>query len=128
MQRIYIFIICSIAGIIGTSVSMVFQLHWSCMIGTIIFVVAIALSLDTYFKDRRENEAKLYAELTKRKKTIKVFEDEFGVDFRRAERLYTQGFHSLIDFKNKSVQDLMEIDDINPTLAKRIVETVRVLD
>ena len=122
MQRIYIFIISCFAGIIGTAASMVFQLHWSCMIGTIIFVVAIALSLDTYFKERRETEEKLMVELENRQKVLSQFMDVFGLDHARAELLYTAGFHNIEDFKNKSIQDLMRIDDINPTLAKRIVQ------
>lgn len=120
MQRIYVFIISCFAGIIGTSVAMIFGLHWSCMIGTIIFVVAIALSLDTYFKGKREEEEKLYAEIVKKDQALSAFMKEFGVDQNRAEQLYLAGFHELEDFKGKSVEELMQVEDINPTLAKRI--------
>jgi excinuclease UvrABC nuclease subunit len=97
------------------------------MIGTIIFVVAIALSLDTYFKERREEEERYIAELETRKQVLSQFVSEFGVDQSRAEHLYSAGFHKLEDFKDKSVQDLMQIDDINPTMAKRIVQRVKML-
>ena len=125
MQRIYIFIICCIAGIIGTSISMVFHLHWSCMIGTIIFVVAIALSLDTYFKEKRDRDERVYTELSNRKRTLNQFITEFHIDQARAEQLYQAGFRSMDDFKTKSVEDLMLIDNINPTLAKRIVQKMQ---
>ena len=125
MERIYVFIISCFAGIIGTSVAMIFGLHWSCMIGTIIFVVAIALSLDTYFKGKREEEEKLYAEIVKKDQTLSTFMQEFGVDQNRAEQLYLAGFHELEDFQGKSVQELMEIEDINPTLAKRIASKMK---
>ena len=120
MERIYIFITCCIAGIIGTAASMVLGLHWSCMIGTIIFVVAIALSLDNYFKEKREEEDREYSRLISRRRAIDEFVIEIGMDRRRAENLYNSGYRSIADFQDMSLEELMEMDDINPTLAKRI--------
>jgi ERCC4-type nuclease len=90
------------------------------MIGTIIFVVAIALSLDTYFKEKREEEDKEYAQLISRKRAIDEFVIEIGMDRRRAEQLYNSGYRSITDFQGMSLEELMEMDNINPTLAKRI--------
>lgn len=125
MNRIYIFIILCIAGIIGTSVSMVFSLHWSCMIGTIIFVVAVALTLDVYFKERREKDEKMYNEILSRERAIVQFKREFNLDQPRAERLYKSGFKAIEDFQDKTVEELMQIEDINPTMAKRIVQRMQ---
>ena len=124
MERIYIFITCCIAGIIGTAVSMIFGLHWSCMVGTIIFVVAIALSLDVYFRERREKDELMYEELTGKEKALSEFIRVFGVDRPRAEQLYNAGFKKLDDFRNISIKELMQIGDINPTQAKRIVQKI----
>lgn len=128
MNRISIFIILCIAGVIGTSISMVFSLHWSCMIGTIIFVVAVALTLDVYFRERREKDEKLYDELLERERAIVQFKSEFDLDQTRAEQLYLAGFSGLKDFQDKSVEELMQIDEINPTLAKRIVHRMQSLE
>ena len=127
MERIYIFITCCIAGILGTVISMVFGLHWSCMIGTIIFVVAIALSLDVYFKERREKEDRIFEQFTRKEKTLTEFEKELEIDRFRAEQLYKLGFCDTADFKNKSVEELMQIEVINPTLAKKIVRNAQKL-
>ena len=108
------------AGVIGTTVSMVFGLHWSCMIGTIIFVVAIALSLDTYFKERRDADEKFMVEITEKRNTIFEFMSELEIDETRAQKLYRAGFRSVADFKKMSMDELIKIEDINPTIAKRI--------
>ena len=125
MKRIYIFITCCFAGIIGTVVSMVFGLHWSCMIGTIIFVVAIALSLDVYYKERRGKDELYYTQFTSTERILTEFMRKFGIDRLRAEKLYHAGFQDVNDFKDKTVEDLMQIDDINPTLAKKIVQKMQ---
>ncbi len=122
MKRIYIFITCCIAGVIGTGISMAFGLHWSCMIGTIIFVVAIALSLDSYYRERREADEKFIADIKQKDKTLVEFMSELDIDETRAQKLYQAGFKSIADFKSMSLGELMQIEDINPTLAKRIMQ------
>lgn len=122
MKRIHFFIIVAFAGVIGTVITMITGLNWSCLVATIIIIPGIALSLELYFKERREKEEKLYTQLIEKENTISIFKSNFGIDHRRAEMLYSSGYKKLEDFKNKSVEDLMQIDDINPTLAKRIVQ------
>jgi NAD-dependent DNA ligase len=90
------------------------------MLGTIIGILAITLSLEYYFKERKEKEEKLYAELVAKDNAVNNFISEFGIDRRRAEILYKEGFKKLEDFKEMSIEELMQIDDINPTVAKRI--------
>ena len=121
MKRIHFFIIVAFAGILGTIITLVTALNWACMIAVMIFIPGIALSLEIYFKERREKNERLYAELKAKENAVIQFTSSFGIDHRRAEKLYFAGFSELGDFKNKTVEDLMQIDDINPTLAKRII-------
>jgi len=104
---------------------MVFGLHWSCMIGTIIFVVAVALSLDVYYRERRGRDELYYTQYTSTERILSEFMRKFGIDRLRAEKLYHAGFQDVNDFKDKTVEDLMQIDDINPTLAKKIVQKMQ---
>ncbi len=120
MDRIYLFLTTCISFIIGASVTIFLGLHPACMLGTIISILALALSLEFYFKERREKEERLYAELMAKDNALNDFITEFGIDRKRAEILYRAGFKKVGDFKDKSIQDLMQIDDINPTVAKRI--------
>jgi hypothetical protein len=121
MKRITLFIIICFAGILGTAITMFGGQNWACMIATIIFIPGIALSLELYLKERREKEEKLYAELMAKDNALNDFIKYFSIDRSRAEIFYQSGFHSLDDFKGKNVEELMIIDEINPTLAKRIV-------
>jgi ERCC4-type nuclease len=124
MERIYIFIIACLAGIIATALTMLLGLHWSCMIGTIIFVVAIALTLDSYFKERREKDEMLLEEYTKQDKALSQFTQVLGMERTRARKIYNAGYKSIDDLKNVTVEELIQIDDINPTLAKRIMQRI----
>ena len=125
MKRIYLFLTTCIACIFGALVTILFGLHPACMLGTIIFILANVLSLEFYFKERLENEEKLYAELIEKDRTLNDFSKHFSIDHLRAERLYNNGFKDIADFKDKSVEELMEIDDVNPTLAKRIYQKMQ---
>ena len=127
MERIYIFITACLAGIIATALTMLFGLHWSCMIGTIIFVVGVALTLDSYFKERREKDELLIEEYTKQDKALSEFTQILGMERTRAMKIYGAGYKSIDDLKNVTVEELIQIDDINPTIAKRILKRVREL-
>ena len=125
MKGIYVFIIFCFAGVLGTAVTMVFGLNWSCMVATMIIIPGIALSLDLYFREKRERDEKLYVELLRKENALNEFSSNFGLDKIRAERFYNSGYHDLSDFKDKSAEELMQIDEINPTLANRIVRRMR---
>ena len=127
MERIYIFIVACLAGIIATALTMLFGLHWSCMIGTIIFVVAIALTLDSYFKERRQKNELLIEEYTKQDKALTEFTQLLGMERIRARKLYDAGYKSIDDLKEVTLNELIQIDDINPTIAKRIIKRVQEL-
>jgi hypothetical protein len=120
MERIYVFITICIASLIGAGATIMFGLHPACMMGTIIFIVAVILSLDVYFRERQEKEIELYAEIMAKDKAIKDYMKHFNINQPRAEQLYDYGFKNLSDFSDKSVEELIEFEDINPTLAKRI--------
>ena len=117
MERIYLFLTACIACIIGASITVFLGLHPACMLGTIIFILAITLSLEYYFKERREKEEKLYAELTEKENALNDFMKMFLIDKPRAEKLYIAGYRNINDFRGKSAKELMAIDDINPTMA-----------
>lgn len=127
MERIYIFITACFAGVIATALTMLFGLHWSCMIGTIIFVVGIALTLDSYFKERRQKDELLMEEYTKHDSALLEFTQILGMERTRAKKIYSAGYRSIDDLKNVTVEELIKIDDINPTIAKRIIKRVQEL-
>ena len=124
MNRIYFFFIICLAGIVGTIFTFLLG-HWACFLGTIIFIPAIALSLDTYFRSRREDREKLYARVMEKESSISDYIRHFGLDRNRAEMLYNAGFKNLDDLKDRSVEELMQIDEINPTMAERIVRKIK---
>jgi hypothetical protein len=119
------FIIVCIAGIIGAFVTLIFSQNWACMVAAIIGIPGLALTIETWLRDRREINAKLNAELLERKTSIDEFIVKFNLDYKRAEILYVAGFKKIEDFKGKTAEELMEIDEINPTLANRIVGVMR---
>ena len=127
MKRIYIFITACLAGIIATALTLFFGLHWSCMIGTIIFVVGVALTLESYFKERREKDEMLLEEYTKQDSALSEFTQLLGMERIRARKIYNAGYKSIDDLKNVTVEELIQIDDINPTIAKRIIKRVHEL-
>jgi hypothetical protein len=119
MERLTFFIIVCIAGVIGAFVTLAFA-HWACMVAVIIIIPAIALSLDTWRRELRETSELLEKKAKAKQMAITSFRNHFDMDNKRAELVYNAGYRKIDDFKGKSVQELMEIDDINPTLAKRI--------
>jgi hypothetical protein len=119
----FFFIVC-IAGIIGALVTLIFSQNWACMVAAIIGIPGLALTIETWLRDRREINERLNAELLQRKNAIDKFIDKFNLDYKRAEILYLAGFKEISDFRGKTAEDLMEIDEINPTLAKRIMNVV----
>ena len=123
MERLTFFIIVCIAGVIGAFVTLAFA-HWACMVAVIIIIPAIALSLDTWRRESRETRELLEKEIKAKQMAIASFRTYFDMDNKRAEIVYNAGYRSLDDFKGKSVQQLMQIDDINPTLAKRIYNRI----
>ena len=127
MKRIHLFLTTCIACIVGATVTIFLGLHPACMLGTIIFILAIVTSLEFYFKERHEKEEKLYAELVEKDRALNDFSKHFNINQLRAERLYNNGFKDISDFKDKSVEELMEIDDVNPTLAKRIHQKMQAI-
>ena len=120
MKRIYLFLTTLIACILGAIVTLFFGLHPACMLGTIIIIIALVRMFDYYFRERQEEEEKLYAEIMEKDRAMNDFSKHFGIDQRRAERLYNNGFKDISDFKDKTIEELMEMDELNPTLAKRI--------
>lgn len=124
MERIYLFITFCVACLIGASITLAFGLHPACMGGTIIFILAIILSLEYYFKERREQEEQQYVELLTKDKVLDDFMKKFNIDRSRALGLYDVGFHDLSDFEGKTADELMQIENINPTLANRIVRNM----
>jgi hypothetical protein len=125
MERMTFFFIVCVAGIIGALVTLIFSQNWACMVAAIIGIPGLALTIETWLRDRREINAKLNAELHERNKAIDEFINKFNLDYKRAEKLYLAGFKGIEDFKGKTTEDLMEIDEINPTLANRIINVAK---
>jgi len=127
MKPIHLFILVCIAGMVGAILVMTTGVHWSCWIAIVLFIPGVALTLEVYIKEKREEKELLYGQLMKRENTINDFIQQFNMDRDRAERLYNNGYQNMDDFKDKTVKELMQIDEINPTLAKRIVHKMEEL-
>ena len=121
MKRINFYILVCFAGILGAAVTLALSQNWACILAIIIFIPGIALSLESYYREKREKEEKIYAEIIKKEKTLNDFRSTFNIDWLRAEQLYLAGYRELADFRGRSAQELMKINEINPTLANRIV-------
>jgi len=51
---------------------------------------------------------------------IKIFEDIESIDDKTAILLYNNGFTTIDDLKNSSLNDLIKIKEINKKIAKKI--------
>ncbi len=120
MERITFFILVCVAGILGAILTLLFSQNLACMLATIIGIPGLALLFETWLRERREVNERIEAELNARQNAISEFMRVFGIDHNRAEILYLAGFKSIDELKNRSIEELMAIEDINPTLAKRI--------
>ena len=127
MERIHFFILICIAGVIGSVITLVFSQNWACMVATIILIPGLALTVERWFRDRQELREKLYSEMMMKENALKEFIQMFDIERNRAEILYNSGFRKIDDLRGKTVQDLMQIDNINPTLAKQIVQKMETI-
>ena len=125
MKRITFFIIVCIAGVIGAFITLIFSQNFACMVAAVAGIPGLALLIETWLRDRREINKQIETELLAREKALDQFSTFFNLDRKRAEILFLAGFKDINDFKNKSVEDLMKIEDINPTLANRIYNKMR---
>jgi uncharacterized RDD family membrane protein YckC len=58
-----------------------------------------------------------------REEIVLQFMFDFDIDERRAQGLYDMGYRNKAEFKDAIPQDLMMIEGINPTIAKRIIRS-----
>lgn len=59
-----------------------------------------------------------------KEKTIEYFSSEFGIPWQKAKNLYYAGYTRTGDFSEAIPSDLMMVDGINPTLARKIISKV----
>jgi cytoskeletal protein RodZ len=56
--------------------------------------------------------------------TMNRFMELFEITEERAQALYKAGYKKLDDFKDAIVEDLVMVDQINPTIARRIIDKI----
>ena len=59
------------------------------------------------------------------KETIKIYMDLFDIDQVRAENIYNVGYKQLKDMNDAILEELLCVDRINPTIAKRIINKLK---
>jgi hypothetical protein len=146
-------ILFAIFGCIAVGLSMLLPglFIWACAIAFIVFMVGVALSVEIFYKERRdkaqepsegkESSKSEYAEVTEgvykvseaetsdyrpelRQIRIDSYKKYFNIDETRASALYDKGYDNLSKISKASVDDLSKIKGINPTLAKKIITQV----
>ena len=60
-----------------------------------------------------------------RDRMIEAFIDEFHISREKAENVFDAGYSKWSDFSEAIPEDLVMIEGINPTVARRIISTVR---
>ncbi|MGA1820594.1 MAG: helix-hairpin-helix domain-containing protein [Thermoplasmatota archaeon] len=60
-----------------------------------------------------------------RDRMIDTFIDDFHISREKAENLFDAGYSKWSDFSEAIPEDLVMIEGINPTVARRIISTVR---
>jgi uncharacterized RDD family membrane protein YckC len=60
-----------------------------------------------------------------REDTVKKYAELFEINEERALELYKAGYKSLEDLKDAIVEDLILVDKINPTIARRIIKKMQ---
>jgi len=61
----------------------------------------------------------------KRDRMIDAYIKDFGINRDKAENLYDAGYSRWSDFTEAIPEDLLMVQGINPTVARRIISTVR---
>ena len=61
----------------------------------------------------------------KRDRMIDAYISDFGINRDKAENLYDAGYSRWSDFTEAIPEDLLMVQGINPTVARRIISTVR---
>jgi len=61
-----------------------------------------------------------------RKNAIELYSQLFQIDDGRAKNLYSAGYYNLHMLSNSDISDLIKIQGINPTLARRIKNSAKV--
>ncbi|MEA3559286.1 MAG: helix-hairpin-helix domain-containing protein [Candidatus Thermoplasmatota archaeon] len=64
----------------------------------------------------------------KREKVIVLFMDDINLSREKAENLYDAGYNGWQDFSEAIPEDLLMVKGINPTIARRIISTLRSKD
>ena len=63
-------------------------------------------------------------DLISRDKILELYTREFNIPWQKAENLYDAGYTRLGDFSEAIPADLIMVDGINPTLARKIISRV----
>ena len=133
-----------IGGIIGAVTT-----DFAAWVGATVFSFAFIFALAFYFGNRlkkgpveeeiaetmdSEEEAQFQGAVIddrdpiQRDRMIKTFIYEFHMSRDKAENLFDAGYSRWSDFSEAIPEDLVMIEGINPTVARRIISTVRSKD
>ncbi len=152
MRFAYLLILFAIFGCIAIIMIMFIGMIWACGLAFLVFMMGVVLSIEIYFKERRERKVQpvvvsepKYAEASGpvvqmqfepdmkitdydqelRNIRINSYIKYFGIDNIRAAALYDAGYNNLSKLSKAEVSELIAIPAINPTLAKKIIIQLR---
>ena len=63
-----------------------------------------------------------------RDKMIEAYMNDFGINREKSENLYDAGYSRWSDFSEAIPEDLLMVEGINPTVARRIISNVNSRD
>jgi hypothetical protein len=150
MKFTHILILFAALGCVAVFLSMLLPglFIWACAIAFIVFMLGVALSIEIIYKERQEKSLEQgkseeipepeYAEvgegpyttpaidssdykLELRRIRVNSYKKYFNIDSTRAAAIYDRGYDNLSKISKATVTDLVKIDGINPTLAKKII-------
>ena len=132
-----------IGGLVGVITS-----QFASFIGSTVLSGALIFSIAAYFSRRKERapgkahddtaesmevEAvreepglpDVQRDPIERDRMIEVYIVRFGINRDKAENLYDVGYARWVDFAEVIPEDLLMVEGINPTVARKIISTVR---
>ena len=147
--NMHLFLIICFAAISAIVIILVVHI-WACSLAAFISIIALAYMMNDFFEDREKKhpkpkheprelieegypdwvqKEKQKGEVVKfeevdvrlaRKRMISRYMGAFKIDEVRAANLYDEGYRSFSEIKEASLNDLIRVKGINPTLARRL--------
>jgi hypothetical protein len=75
----------------------------------------------------KELSKNIVPKIINKEETIEHYENLFNVNTKRATNLFTAGYTSINEFNDAIPEDLIMVEGINPTLARKIIDVTKMI-